>query len=67
MVVGGGGWWVVVGGGVKSFSCQTQLLLCYVEIIISRERSLKIIKEGRLQDDSNQGQTFLWKLDGRTI
>ena len=28
VVVGGGGWWWVVGGGVRSFSCQTQLLLC---------------------------------------
>ena len=28
MVVGG-------GGGVKSFSCQTQLRLCYVELMLS--------------------------------
>ena len=27
VVVGGGGWWWG-SGGVKSFSCQTQLMLC---------------------------------------
>ena len=31
-MVGGGGGWVGGGGGIKSISCQPQLLLCQVEL-----------------------------------